>query len=70
MKALTELKKFLADVWREVRPTQGRVTWPAFKSVKVSTVVVMVAAMILGFYIAGCDWMLGKFFGMLKPTVG
>jgi preprotein translocase SecE subunit len=53
--ALARTVKFLGDVWREVHPRTGRVTWPSFKSVKVSTMVVIVSSILLGVYIALCD---------------
>jgi len=53
--ALAKTFKFFGDVWREVHPRTGRVTWPSFKSVKVSTAVVIVSSILLGVYIALCD---------------
>jgi preprotein translocase SecE subunit len=53
--AFAKTAKFLGDVWREVHPRTGRVTWPSFKSVKVSTLVVIVSSIFLGVYIALCD---------------
>ena len=53
--AFAKTFKFLGDVWREVHPRTGRVTWPSFKSVKVSTMVVIFSSIFLGVYIALCD---------------
>ncbi|MBI4858777.1 MAG: preprotein translocase subunit SecE [Candidatus Riflebacteria bacterium] len=50
--------KFLQDVWREIHPKKGRVTWPTTKAVKVSTIVVIISSVILGLYITACDWIL------------
>lgn len=52
------IKRFLVEVWREVRPTKGRVTWPSAKSIRVSTVVVMVSSVALALYIFACDLVL------------
>jgi preprotein translocase SecE subunit len=52
---LENLKTFLVEVWREVRPTKGRVTWPSAASVRVSTVVVILSSIFLAAFIFLCD---------------
>jgi preprotein translocase SecE subunit len=47
--------QFLREVWIEVRPNKGRVTWPTWASVKVSTKVVIIASIGLGLFIGLCD---------------
>jgi len=56
--SLKELSKFLQDVWREIHPQKGRVTWPTTKAVRVSTIVVMLSSVILSVYISACDGIL------------
>ena len=36
--------QFLREVWIEVRPNNGRVTWPTFENVKVATKVVIISS--------------------------
>jgi preprotein translocase SecE subunit len=65
--SLKELWKFLQDVWREIHPHKGRVTWPTIKSVKVSTAVVILSSVLLSVYISVCD---GVLRGILYPLHG
>ena len=51
-----ETVQFLREVWIEVRPNKGRVTWPTFASVRISTRVVIVSSVILGLFIGLCDF--------------
>lgn len=60
--------KFLGDVWREVHPRTGRVTWPSFKSVKVSTMVVIFSSVLLGVYIFLCDLVVRKLYAVVMGT--
>ena len=39
-----ETLQFLREVWIEVRPKNGRVTWPTFASVRVSTRIVIISS--------------------------
>lgn len=57
-----ELVKFLKDVWWEIHPQKGRVTWPTLKSIKVSTIVVVASSVAMGIYISLCDWLLRAIF--------
>ena len=53
--SLQEFWKFLQDVWREIHPQKGRVTWPTMKAVRTSTLVVIASSVILSAYISLCD---------------
>jgi preprotein translocase SecE subunit len=55
-----DLSKFLNEVWREVRPGKGLVTWPSLESVRQSTLVVIVSTVLLSVFIAMCDLALAK----------
>lgn len=55
MESVRQLWKFLIDVWREIHPRKGRVTWPTAKAVRVSTLVVIVSSILLSLYITVCD---------------
>ena len=50
--------QFLREVWIEVRPNNGRVTWPTYESVKISTKVVIVSSIGLGLFIGLMDILL------------
>ena len=50
-----ETLQFLREVWIEVRPKNGRVTWPTFASVRVSTRIVIISSIGLGLFIGLCD---------------
>lgn len=69
MKALSDLQKFLQEVWREVDPRRGKVTWPTLKSIRVSTIVVMLSSVVLAIYISLCDYLLKGVFVMMRPDV-
>lgn len=55
-----DFSKFLNEVWREVRPGKGLVTWPSLESVRQSTLVVIVSTLLLSGFIAACDLALAK----------
>ena len=67
MQFLKKTKQYLAEVWGEVQPREGKVSWPTMDEVKGSTVVVVVTVAILGLYLGLIDvtfcylitWMLG-----------
>ncbi|MBI2944725.1 MAG: preprotein translocase subunit SecE [Candidatus Wallbacteria bacterium] len=60
-----DLKQFLEEVWREVRPDKGRVSWPTMKSIRMSTMVVMITSVMLSIYIFLCDEILRQTLGAL-----
>jgi len=68
MKALTDIQKFLQEVWREVDPRRGKVTWPTPKSIRISTIVVMISSVLLAFYISFADYFLRYFFYWARPS--
>jgi preprotein translocase SecE subunit len=50
-----DTKQFLYEVWVEIRPQTGRVTWPTYENVKNYTKVVIISSILLGFFIGLCD---------------
>lgn len=59
--------RFLREVWIEVRPNNGRVSWPTFENVKLSTKVVIISSIGVGAFIGILDIIFGK---VLKAIVG
>jgi len=59
--------RFLREVWIEVRPNNGRVSWPTFENVKLSTKVVIISSIGVGLFIGVLDIIFGK---VLKAIVG
>lgn len=55
---VADFKKFIDEVWREVRPGRGLVTWPSVENVQTSTFVVILSTIMLSGFIALCDWVL------------
>lgn len=55
-----DFQKFLKEVWREVRPGKGLVTWPSLDSVRQSTVVVILSTLMLSAFIGLCDVLLNE----------
>jgi preprotein translocase SecE subunit len=66
VQSIREFWKFLQDVWREIHPKKGRVTWPTMKSIRVSTVVVVASSILLSVYITMCDALLRQI--LIIPT--
>ena len=60
-----ETSRFLREVWIEVRPTNGRVSWPTYENVKISTKVVIVSSIGLGLFIGLLDILFGKVLTMI-----
>lgn len=46
-----KIKKFLNEVWTEVEPRKGKVSWPNRKMIIGSTMVVIVLVLIITLYI-------------------
>jgi preprotein translocase SecE subunit len=65
-----EFFQFLEDVWREVRPDKGRVAWPSMKKIRLSTVLVMFASVIMAVYIFLCDEILRQTLGAILQVSG
>lgn len=51
------VKQYLHEVWVEVRPNNGRVTWPTKDSVVISTKVVIASSIFLGLFIGFADYL-------------
>ncbi len=62
-----DTSQFLREVWIEVRPKNGRVSWPTFENVKLSTKVVVITSVGVGAFIGILDIIFGK---VLKIIVG
>ena len=58
--------RFLREVWIEVRPNNGRVSWPTLENVKVSTKVVIMSSIGVGVFIGLLDVIFGR---LLKVIV-
>jgi preprotein translocase SecE subunit len=59
--------RYLREVWIEVRPNNGRVSWPTYENVKMSTKVVIVSSIGLGAFIGLLDVIFGK---LLTTIIG
>ncbi len=56
MEIHNKAKKFLREVWVEVSPKNGKVSWPARKVILGATGVVIVCVAIITLYIGIVDW--------------
>ena len=61
------LMRYLLEVWIEIRPNKGRVAWPTFDSVKISTKVVIISALAVGLFIGVLDYFFSE---LLRQVVG
>lgn len=61
MNAFKKLKTYCAEVWGEVKPSEGKVSWPSREDVWGSTWVVVVTVGIFAVYLAGIDVVVGWF---------
>jgi len=55
-KKLMELKKYLLEVWAEVNPQKGKVSWPGKNEILSSTMVVLLSIVLVGIYIGVVDF--------------
>ncbi len=64
--------QFLHEVWVEVRPNNGRVSWPTFESVKISTKVVIFSSLGLGLFIGLLDMLFSHIYTAIigGPGIG
>lgn len=62
-----DFSRYLTEVWIEVRPNKGRVVWPTYDNIKLSTKVVIVSSIGLGLFIGALDVIFG---GVLTMIVG
>ncbi|MFH1096226.1 MAG: preprotein translocase subunit SecE [Candidatus Desantisbacteria bacterium] len=60
-------KKFLREVWVEVSPKNGKVSWPTKKVILGATGVVIVCVAIITTYIGLVDWV---FIALLNFVIG
>ncbi len=60
-----ETLQFLREVWIEVRPKNGRVSWPTFESVVTSTKVVIMSSILLGVFIGLFDWLFANIYRVI-----
>jgi len=65
-----DILQFLREVWIEVRPNNGRVTWPTFDSVKISTRVVIISSIGLGLFIGLIDYLFMIIYRSLMGGIG
>lgn len=56
------VKRFL----KSVRSEMDRVTWPSWKELRTSTIVVVITLLLVSFYMGIVDWTLSLFFGTPK----
>lgn len=59
MKILRRIARYLSEVWGEVKPGDGKVSWPNRDEVRGSTWVVVVTVGILGLYLGVVDLIVG-----------
>jgi preprotein translocase SecE subunit len=57
---MKQIRGFLAEVWREVHPTRGRVVWPSWDKVVKSTWVVVIMSALAGLFIWAADTAFGQ----------
>jgi preprotein translocase SecE subunit len=69
-KWLKETTQFLREVWIEVRFKNGRVTWPTYENVKISTKVVIVSSIGVGLFIGILDAALGQILTSIIKSAG
>lgn len=62
--------QFLHEVWVEVRPKNGRVSWPTWESVKVSTKVVIASSLFLGLFIGLLDMLFARIYSAIVNNGG
>jgi preprotein translocase subunit SecE len=64
----TKAKNFLKEVWAEVAPRKGKVSWPDRKTVLSSTVIVFVTVGLVTVYIGILDAIFAKLVEMITKT--
>lgn len=57
--------RFLYEVWIEIRPEKGRVAWPTFDTVKISTKVVIFSSIGIGIFIGILDILFGRLLAII-----
>ncbi len=59
MELWNKFRRYLAEVWGEVKPQEGKVSWPSREEVQGSTWVVVVTVGIVGVYLGAVDLLVG-----------
>lgn len=62
-------EKFLAEVWLEVVPPHGKVTWPDRKTIFGSTVIVLVTIFLVGAYTGLVDVIFSELMKLLSNWI-
>lgn len=65
MNYLIRFKGYLEEVWGEVKPNEGKVSWPSADEVQGQTFVVIVTVGILIVFLGGVDFMFGRLISWL-----
>lgn len=60
-----KLKLFMTEVWTEIRPNDGKVTWPGKEEVLESTMVVFLCVVVFSLFLALLDAAFRKLIGIL-----
>jgi preprotein translocase SecE subunit len=64
-KYIKKAKNFLQEVWIEVNPKVGKVSWPAKKIILGSTIVVLITVAIIALYIFIVDMISAGIMGVI-----
>ena len=59
----------IADFYHNVKLEMRRTTWPTRTEVWSTTLVVIIAVIFFGFYLAGIDWVIAQGFRYLEKVV-
>ena len=65
MKWYQRLRLFLEEVWIEIRPKDGKVSWPTKDEIVESTTIVVICVAIFGIYLASLDVSFRYLIGLL-----
>ena len=65
-----ETVQYLREVWVEVRLKNGRVSWPTFDSVRITTRVVIISSIGLGLFIGLCDALFQYIYNFITNSIG
>jgi len=65
-KAMNQIKAYVQDSWEELR---YKVTWPGYKQVQSSSILVLVATFIIAGIIYGMDSIFGNIMGIVYNDI-
>jgi len=54
----------MKDVWAEIDPKQGKVSWPKKNEIVSATMIIIVSIFVIGFSIGLIDNLIGKLFAL------